>query len=385
VKLFGLIVLLGLAFGFLLNAKVSVGDRAPEIHLDKLLPEQPVANASLEALAGKAVVLEVWATWCGPCVGAIPHLNELAEKFKEKPIVFLSVTDEEPSVVEPFLKKRPISGLVGIAPKGSLWKLFGIDGIPATFLIDSTGKVAGITHPEPLSASVLENLMAGRPLSLPKPFDFSVKRSEGDTGEATPLLDFLIRPSHDHQSSGMRTGRNSLTVKGMRLRDVLAHLYSFQRTRIAGEALDDAAVYDMSLSVPGLMPPAFQSLAREVVSNAFHIKVTHETRDTDVWVLTKTDEKPSGLAEATEGNSSWNAGGGKLKMMNSTISSLAQAVEAAAENPVLDETGITGKYDLQLTYDKDDPEGPAAALRKLGFKVESARRPIEFLVVSKAE
>ena len=84
-KRLGLIVLSGLAWGNLLNAKVSVGDRAPEVHLNKLLPEQPVANASLEALAGKAVVLEVWATWCGPCVGAIPQLNELAGKFKDKP------------------------------------------------------------------------------------------------------------------------------------------------------------------------------------------------------------------------------------------------------------------------------------------------------------
>jgi thiol-disulfide isomerase/thioredoxin len=92
-----------------------VGDRALEIHFDKLLPEQPVASARFEALAGKVVVLEMWATWCGPCVKAIPHLNELAGKFKDRPVVFLSVTDEEQKVVEAFLNKRRISGWVGIA------------------------------------------------------------------------------------------------------------------------------------------------------------------------------------------------------------------------------------------------------------------------------
>ena len=114
-KRLGLFALLGLVLGSLLTAAVKVGDCGPAIHFDKLLPEQPAANASFEALAGKAVVLEIWATWCGPCVGAIPHLNELAEKFKDRPIVFLSVTNEEPAVVEGLLKKRPISGLVGIA------------------------------------------------------------------------------------------------------------------------------------------------------------------------------------------------------------------------------------------------------------------------------
>ncbi|MGO9095806.1 MAG: TIGR03435 family protein [Bryobacteraceae bacterium] len=64
---------------------------------------------------------------------------------------------------------------------------------------------------------------------------------------------------------------------------------------------------------------------------------------------------------------------------------LVQALESVAGRPVLDETGITGKYDFTLTYDTHDPQGAVAALRKLGFKVEPARRPIEFLVVTKAE
>jgi hypothetical protein len=51
-----------LVSGWLLTAAVKVGDRAPDIHFDKLLPDQPAANASFDALAGKAVVLEIWVT-----------------------------------------------------------------------------------------------------------------------------------------------------------------------------------------------------------------------------------------------------------------------------------------------------------------------------------
>jgi uncharacterized protein (TIGR03435 family) len=387
VKRLGLLALLGLVSGSLLTAAVKVGDPAPAIHFDKLLPEQPAANASFEALAGKAVVLEIWATWCGPCVGAIPHLNELAEKFKDRPIVFLSVSNEEPAVVEGFLKKRPIGGLVGIAHAESPWKLYGVEGIPATFLIDATGKIAGSTHPEGLSASILEDLMAGRPLSvtLPKPFDFSVARGGDDSGPA-PLLDLLVRPSSNRNSSGFRTGKNSLAVKGGKLVSILSYLYQMQQTRMTGEPLDDATIYDLSFSIPGTDPESFRSLARDLAAAAFHIKVARETRETDVWILAATDMKPAALVEpASTGGSSWNSGNGSLRMTNFDLSNLARALESAAGKPVLDETGITGKYDIRLTYDKSDPQGAIEAMRKLGFKVEPARRPIEFLAVSKAQ
>jgi uncharacterized protein (TIGR03435 family) len=155
---------------------------------------------------------------------------------------------------------------------------------------------------------------------------------------------------------------------------------------MTGEPLDDATIYDLSFSIPGVDPATFRSLVRDLVAGAFHIKVARETRETDVWVLAKTDVKPATLVEAAgTGGSSWNSGGGSLKLTNCAVSDLAGALESAARKPVLDETGVTGKYDFQLTYDKADPQGPVEAMRKLGFKVEPARRPVEFLVVTKAE
>ena len=46
----------------------------------------------LDSLKGKVVVLEFWTTWCGPCVAAIPHLNELSEKYADKPVQFIAIS-----------------------------------------------------------------------------------------------------------------------------------------------------------------------------------------------------------------------------------------------------------------------------------------------------
>src|SRR5262245_37427861 len=89
-------------------AEPTVGAEPPPLQLEKVLQAPAGARASWDALQGKVVVLEFWATWCGPCITAIPHLNELADAFKDKPVQFIAITDEDEKVVAPFLKRKPI-------------------------------------------------------------------------------------------------------------------------------------------------------------------------------------------------------------------------------------------------------------------------------------
>jgi uncharacterized protein (TIGR03435 family) len=371
VKLLSLFALFGLASALL--AATKAGDPAPEIHFDKLLPEQPVANARFAALAGKVVVLEMWATWCGPCVGAIPHLSELAEQFKDRPIVFLSVTDEEPAVVEAFLKKRPIGGLVGIAHTESPLQRYGVDGIPATFVIDAAGKIAGSVDPEFLSATMLENLIVGRPL---------------------PAINLTIRPHPDRNPvPASRIARNSLMLS-LHLRSIVSLLWEIQDSRISGEPLDDALVYDVSLSIPRATPENFRPWARDAIAAAFHIKVNRETRDTEVWILAKTQAKPAALQPTGTISDLTNPGlfpatppsvGRSLKLVSTDVSFIARFLEPAVGKPIVDETGITGRYDFHVSFGDAGPQECIEAMRNAGFQVETARRTIDFLVVTSAE
>src|SRR5260370_5300685 len=232
---------------------VKVGTPAPAIELDALLPTQPVANATLGTLAGMAVVLEFWATWCGPCYFAIPHLNQLAEQFRDKPIQFLSITDEDLLSVEGFLKKRPISGWVGIDRKNALHKAYGFESVPVTMLIDSEGRVAAISHPAALEAHHLEDLLAGRPVNLPPlevVTDMSLSRDGAAAGVA-PLVDFLIRPSTTKEMSMSGGNKTKFQVKGVTARWLLAAAYNFPQDRVIGHTLDEPTRYDRSLVVPG--------------------------------------------------------------------------------------------------------------------------------------
>jgi thiol-disulfide isomerase/thioredoxin len=144
---------------------LKAGMPAPPLSLKQTLQVPAGTKVSWEALRGKAVVLEFWATWCGPCVAAIPHLNELAQKYAGKPVQFIAITAENEELVAPFLKKKPIRAWIGLDADRATHGAYGVQGIPVTVLVDAQGKLAGFTHPTGLTDKVLDDLLAGRPLA----------------------------------------------------------------------------------------------------------------------------------------------------------------------------------------------------------------------------
>lgn len=119
-------------------------------------------TTSLEDLKGKYIYIDVWATWCGPCIAEIPSLKKVEEQFHDNNIKFVSISIDKPSDHEKWktmVKEKELSGIQLFADNE--WKSgfvtdYQISGIPRFILIDPEGNIVKANAPRPSSPKLVE-------------------------------------------------------------------------------------------------------------------------------------------------------------------------------------------------------------------------------------
>jgi len=136
----GIIVLLQLKdSSFKLSGKPLLGKgvTAPNF----TLPDLGGKMASLTDYKGKVVLLNIWATWCAPCVAEMPSMEKLYQELKNEDFEILAVSVDESGAeaVNPFMKKHKLDFPVLLDTKGDIKTLYQATGIPESFIIDKDG------------------------------------------------------------------------------------------------------------------------------------------------------------------------------------------------------------------------------------------------------
>jgi peroxiredoxin len=115
------------------------GDRAPDFSAPSLTSD---ANVRLGDHRGKVVYLDFWASWCGPCLQAIPEIEEMRSEFPADRFQIVAVNlDQQEKKAKRFLEKHPIGYPSATDPKGRLPEQFGVETMPTSYLIDADGVI----------------------------------------------------------------------------------------------------------------------------------------------------------------------------------------------------------------------------------------------------
>ena len=118
---------------------LKLGDPAPDFS-SRDLSEGPVSLVSYRGR--KVVLLDFWATWCGPCRMAMPGLQSLHDEFKDRGLEILSVNQDEPAVqVRHFINRKKYTVHVILDPDSAIGHRYGVRGIPTLVVVDKQGLV----------------------------------------------------------------------------------------------------------------------------------------------------------------------------------------------------------------------------------------------------
>jgi thiol-disulfide isomerase/thioredoxin len=168
------------------EAKLKVGDAAPALKAAEWIQGEPVKEFSKD----NVYVVEFWATWCGPCIATIPHLDALHEELKDKGVVFIGQNcwERDLAKVKPFVEKMGEKMSYRVATDDTSEEEKGYmavnwmqaaerNGIPCSFVVGKDGKVAWIGHPAKLKAEMLTEVLAGT-FDTAKAADMETKEQE---------------------------------------------------------------------------------------------------------------------------------------------------------------------------------------------------------------
>jgi thiol-disulfide isomerase/thioredoxin len=122
----------------LLGVWLLAAGPAPEVELHLA----DGTSLALSSYSGKVVLVDFWASWCGPCKKSLPALDQLYREYRDRGLEVIAVNvDEDRKAALQFLEGRSSGMHLAFDPKGVAPRAFGVEGMPSSFLIDRKGAI----------------------------------------------------------------------------------------------------------------------------------------------------------------------------------------------------------------------------------------------------
>jgi thiol-disulfide isomerase/thioredoxin len=373
----------------------QAGQTAPGWALEKILQAPVGASANLQALRGKVVVLEFWATWCAPCISEIPSINKLASELPSSKVQFLSVTDEPASTVEPFLRRKPIKGWIGIDTSSKIFDQYGAMERPTTIVIDPQGRViSNSVHPHQLSAAQLLQIADNRAHSVSPVANL---KAQGQVSQALQsekenqlkqahLLDFsdaafylTIKRAEGGSKNHIfnATGSGDFAAIAVDSKLLLHYALGYHMDRITTPESMDSVKFSVLEHLPGVNQEERRQFIAAAYESAAAAHLLWQTHDEDVLLLRAVRDVDTTPKPDDYGLAAFSATSG-LQSYAPSLDELASAIESAAGKAVIAESSGLSGCRTTFAVQKGDIE----TLRRLlesncGYTLVSAVRPVE--------
>lgn len=405
---------------------LRIGEKVPQTDFSGALRHSS-SSIKLSDFKGNVLILDFWATWCGPCVGMVGRMDSLEKRFAGK-VRFLPVSSQTEKEVSLFREKYARrTGLRILAPEvvgdTRLNKLFPYNGVPHYIWIDAEGVFRAQTGLDQITEAHLEAFLNDHSTQLIEKKDEELLGYH--TSDGSLLKFFSPNSPLSERYHSFFSGRIQGLPSAMSLRlpgqesknwritftnSVPLGMFKYaygkgQRFLSAGLVILDVSdpsllkgpgkevsyldwrvqhTYCYELVVPPILSDSAFSMFRKDLVNLFpQYKASVEKRNLPVLALVRTSGENKLLAGSGGFQESYD--GFSFRLRNSTMEGLITSLNGiymtSSKMPVVDQTGIIGAFDMDLEVKFSDLNDVNQALAKYDLKLEQKRGAIEVLVI----
>lgn len=358
----------------------EVGKPAPKIEISDWI------NGRIEGdnpLAGKTIILDFWATWCGPCVRALPHMDSLVEKFSNPNTVFLAITDEKRADVDKFLQKRPMKSIVVLDRNGKTVMNYGDIVRGYTFLIDIRGILRWYGSAATLTGDILDRFLKNDTVPM-----VTERLSDEHTFQISKNSIYSLTIGRSTQESVRRTyqysGAYTLEIEFDRypVVELLVEALHLGKPRliVRGKAPEDTLDVTLASIVP-MKPKAARSLLTESLCKMYGISIAEVDTPLPCWSIPCPQ---TALTPSLDSSGSIHTTKGRWYGKGITLGALAKNLGLQFHQTVFSDCTIDRSYDIE--FSTRDIESAIVDLKKnYGIVLEKTMRNVKVTVVSFGE
>lgn len=374
---------------------LKAGDLFPDMIIRNII-NAPVKELEAHQRTTKFTILNFWGTWCSPC---LPEMDSLAklQAGNRSQIQVIAISNEPVDRLQKYLQRKPSGIWLASDTASWLYRQFGFNYVGQSAILDQQHRVVALVRTDSINQKLIDQLIRKEAI-----------RSSAETGNTIDVEAdlFAVDSALGYQLtwSGYRKGVGSMSKSYLKTSfegrrrtyfnicasNILMDIYKVSYNQVLYEIpkksvcdwQDKNTLFCFDLLVKPEQKDSLYIIMEQVLNKLLPVKYRLEKKEMPVYVLRKLPDAASWQeSTATASESSFSGRGFKGTAI--ALKTFVDYVANELQLPVIDETGLTGKYDISTENVMRTTEDMLAALKKMGLTVEKTNRQLDALIFYK--
>jgi peroxiredoxin len=375
----------------------KAGDRLPDIIIKNII-NAPVKEVAVNDLKSeKILILNFWGTWCSPC---IPEMDALAklQKANAAKIQVIAISDDSPERLQKYIDKKQTTIWLATDTSYFLYQLFGLASVGHSVIISADKKIITLVKTDSVNQNMIDKIVKGEKINSNANIKEPLLNNAEDAFGVDSLTEqsFTIRgymngkqgmsmvpnqgPYAFRRMSFFNTCASEIYRRAFDIHSPKQLFYEIDKKETCNFE-NKKSLYCVDILVKPEDKDSLAGILQKKLLATMPFSVRVEYRNMPVYILKRDETVALNMPVSKSNKPSYGFSGRGYEGTAILVTEFAtNYLTNELEIPVVDETGLTARYDIKTTNDLRTSDNTIKAVEKLGLKLEKGERKVKVIV-----